>query len=57
MIVHYLKNKTDIFPEMKQNSKDSKNNTNKNRDDFFEQLKKISQYMMIFDDEIGKVDI
>lgn len=42
---------------MKKNPKDSKNNTNKNLYDFFEQLKKISQYMMIFDHEIGKVDI
>jgi hypothetical protein len=57
MIIHYLKNKTDLFPKMKKNSNDSKNNTNKNRDDFFKQLKKISQYMMIFDHEIGKLDI
>lgn len=57
MMIHYLKNKTQIFPTMRTNWKDRNNNTNKNLKDFFKQLQEISQYMMIFDHETGKLDI
>ena len=56
-IKHHFKNTVPKFPVMKTNWKSDRNNTNNNLRDFIQELKETPQYLMIFDDKTGKVEI
>ena len=54
---HYSQTKIDTLPEMKTSLYTSKNNTNANRDDYLDQMRKKPEYKRVFDHRTGELTI
>jgi hypothetical protein len=54
---HYSQTKTDGLPEMKTSPYTSRNNTNVNRDDYLDQMRKTHEYKRVFIPETGELTI